>query len=90
MAPAHGSHVFSFMFWESFEVISLFDCTLDDLHFAINAMKVDPKARRENSLGVRKESPKKIKRKPKKGVSCVWFWYLKHSQDRWISVDYIV
>lgn len=32
-------------------VISLFDCTLDDLHFAINAMKVDPKANPPKVLG---------------------------------------
>ena len=38
----------------SAEVISLADCTLEDLHFAINALKVDPKAlRRASSDGIR-------------------------------------
>mmetsp|Transcript_86702 Transcript_86702/g.177053 ORF Transcript_86702/g.177053 Transcript_86702/m.177053 type:complete len:661 (+) Transcript_86702:70-2052(+) len=32
-------------------VISLFDCTLDDLHFAISALKVDPKANPPKVLG---------------------------------------
>ncbi|CAE7241910.1 AK7 [Symbiodinium natans] len=35
----------------SAEVISLADCTLEDLHFAINALKVDPKAHPPKVLG---------------------------------------
>ena len=36
------------------EVISLNDCSLEDLHFAITALKVDPKVRRNRFVGCRR------------------------------------